>query len=97
MCYGAFCLNVGQSLSHDTKDQSIISGRRQKAGCIPRPNRCSTQNGYAAGYQCDEFPFASTVSNGGTTKRVNRCVPLEQNSSKCPLGINFPRVLQPVL
>lgn len=82
MCYGAFCLDVGESLNHDTKDESTQNDRRKVAGCLPKPNRCSTKKDHDPGYQCDEYPFASTVSDGGSSKRVNRCVPKKQNSSQ---------------
>ncbi|KAK3988876.1 deoxyribonuclease NucA/NucB-domain-containing protein [Cladorrhinum sp. PSN332] len=81
MCWGAFCQDVGEGLSYDRPDGSEKRRRRRAAGClVSGGNRCSTRQGYDPGYQCDEYPFASTVSNGGSDVRVNRCVPAIQNS-----------------
>ncbi|KAF1348208.1 deoxyribonuclease NucA/NucB-domain-containing protein [Delphinella strobiligena] len=81
MCYGSYCLSNGASLTYDDPPAATSSARRTAAGCMPNPNRCSTINGYAEGYNCDEFPFASVeLSGGGTATRVNRCVPSSQNS-----------------
>ncbi len=75
-------MNIGVNLKWDRPDKKTIAARRRAAGCAPNPNRCSTKKGYKAGYNCDEYPFASTVSNGKVRTRVNRCVPKKQNSSE---------------
>ncbi|KAK4160450.1 hypothetical protein QBC43DRAFT_373120 [Cladorrhinum sp. PSN259] len=81
MCWGAYCQDVGEGLSYDKPDASEKRRRRRAAGClVSGGNRCSTRKGHDAGYQCDEYPFASTVSRGGSDARVNRCVPSVQNS-----------------
>lgn len=67
-------MNIGVKLEWDRPDKKTIAARRRAAGCAPNPNRCSTKKGYKAGYNCDEYPFASTISNGKVRKRVNRCV-----------------------
>jgi len=83
MCYGAYCLDIGESLTYDKPSASEKRKRRKAAGCIESGgNRCSTRKGHDPGFNCDEYPFASTVSDGGASDRVNRCVPVQQNSSK---------------
>ncbi|KAL1617158.1 hypothetical protein SLS54_007935 [Diplodia seriata] len=79
MCYGAYCKGIGTSLKYDKADSKEKRNRRHQAGCIASGgNRCSTKKGFKSGYQCDEYPFASTVSNGAST-RLNRCVPAAEN------------------
>ena len=82
MCYGIFCQNIGSGLTADRPDKAILDARRKAAGCKPNPNRCSVKKGYQAGFSCDEFPFASTTSEGSIKTRINRCVPATENSSK---------------
>ncbi|KAI1823321.1 deoxyribonuclease NucA/NucB-domain-containing protein [Xylaria intraflava] len=80
MCYGAYCAGIGSSLQYDQPSSGTKRDRRKAAGCIASGgNRCSTKKGYASGYQCDEYPFASTVPSGGSNTRLNRCVPAAQN------------------
>lgn len=80
---GSYCLTNGASLTFDVPPPATSTARRTAAGCMPNPNRCSTINGYASGYNCDEYPFASVeITGGATATRVNRCVPSGQNSSK---------------
>lgn len=77
---GAYCANIGTSLQYDKPDSSTKRDRRKAAGCIESGgNRCSTKKGHAAGFQCDEYPFASTVPTNGKSTRLNRCVPAAQN------------------
>jgi hypothetical protein len=67
-------------LQYDQPDSSTKRNRRKAAGCIASGgNRCSTKKGHAAGFQCDEYPFASSVPTNGATTRLNRCVPADQN------------------
>jgi len=83
MCYGAYCLDIGESLTYDKPSASEKRKRRKAAGCIESGgNRCSTRKGHDPGFNCDEYPFASTVSDGGASDRVNRCVPVQQNSKQ---------------
>ncbi|KAI1130675.1 hypothetical protein F5Y10DRAFT_263018 [Nemania abortiva] len=80
MCYGAYCAGIGSSLQYDQPDSTTKRNRRKAAGCIASGgNRCSTKKGYASGFQCDEYPFASSVPTGGSNTRLNRCVPADQN------------------
>ncbi|KAI0388319.1 hypothetical protein F5Y17DRAFT_463829 [Xylariaceae sp. FL0594] len=80
MCYGAYCQGIGSSLQYDQPDSATKRDRRKAAGCIASGgNRCSTKQGYASGFQCDEYPFASSVPTGGSSTRLNRCVPADQN------------------
>ncbi|KAI1387100.1 deoxyribonuclease NucA/NucB-domain-containing protein [Hypoxylon trugodes] len=80
MCYGAYCAGIGTALRYDQPDPSTKRNRRKAAGCIASGgNRCSTKQHHDPGYQCDEYPFASSVPNGGTNVRLNRCVPASQN------------------
>ncbi|KAF3013569.1 hypothetical protein E8E14_011209 [Neopestalotiopsis sp. 37M] len=80
MCYGAYCAGIGSGLTYDQPDSSTKRNRRKAAGCIASGgNRCSTKKGYASGFQCDEYPFASSTANSGETTRLNRCVPAAQN------------------
>ncbi|KAI1379798.1 hypothetical protein F4677DRAFT_441995 [Hypoxylon crocopeplum] len=77
---GAFCAGIGEGLQYDQPDSSTKRNRRKAAGCIASGgNRCSTKKGYASGFQCDEYPFASSVPTNGATTRLNRCVPADQN------------------
>ncbi|KAH8682842.1 hypothetical protein BGZ60DRAFT_551660 [Tricladium varicosporioides] len=80
MCYGAYCNSVGDSLHYDKAAAATKRLRRRQAGCIASGgNRCSTKKDHTAGFQCDEYPFASTDS---TKKRGNRCVPSKENSKQ---------------
>ncbi|KAK6209295.1 hypothetical protein LQW54_006399 [Pestalotiopsis sp. IQ-011] len=80
MCYGANCAGIGQSMTYDQPDSSTKRNRRKAAGCIASGgNRCSTKKGYTSGYQCDEYPFASSSPSNGASTRLNRCVPAAQN------------------
>ncbi|ESK94016.1 hypothetical protein Moror_12910 [Moniliophthora roreri MCA 2997] len=62
-------------------------GRRQAAGCLPNPNRCSTNPPNTQRVTCDEYPFASAhgignngwYSNSGAT---TRCVSSAECSSQ---------------
>ncbi|KAM3075050.1 hypothetical protein ACMFMF_005732 [Clarireedia jacksonii] len=77
---GAFCKQIGESLQYDKPDSTTKRNRRKAAGCIASGgNRCSTKKGYASGFQCDEYPFASSIPTNGATTRLNRCVPAAQN------------------
>ncbi|KAL9615688.1 MAG: hypothetical protein Q9160_009336 [Pyrenula sp. 1 TL-2023] len=77
---GALCAGIGTSLRYNQPDATRKRNRRKAAGCIASGgNRCSTKKGHASGFQCDEYPFASSVSNGGSNTRLNRCVPAAQN------------------
>ncbi|KAI0426288.1 hypothetical protein F5Y09DRAFT_345855 [Xylaria sp. FL1042] len=49
-----------------------------KACSMTNPTRPRSK-GYASGFQCDEYPFASSVPTGGSNTRLNRCVPAAQN------------------
>ncbi|KAI1084530.1 deoxyribonuclease NucA/NucB-domain-containing protein [Whalleya microplaca] len=80
MCYGALCAGIGEGLQYDQPDSTTKRNRRKAAGCIASGgNRCSTKKGHASGFQCDEYPFASSVPTNGATTRLNRCVPADQN------------------
>ncbi|KAI0452519.1 hypothetical protein F5B21DRAFT_526782 [Xylaria acuta] len=80
MCYGAFCAGIGEGLQYDQPDSTTKRNRRKAAGCIASGgNRCSTKQGHDPGFQCDEYPFASSVPTNGATTRLNRCVPADQN------------------
>ena len=77
---GAYCAGIGVNLQYDKPDPAIKRNRRKAAGCIASGgNRCSSKKGHAAGFQCDEYPFASSVPSGGSNTRLNRCVPAAQN------------------
>ncbi|KAF7890094.1 uncharacterized protein EAF02_002509 [Botrytis sinoallii] len=77
---GAFCAGIGESLQYDKPDSSTKRNRRKAAGCIASGgNRCSVKKGHASGFQCDEYPFASSIPSNGATTRLNRCVPAAQN------------------
>lgn len=104
MCWGAFCVDQKTLyLIYDKASKSVKRSRRKAAGCLdnlkPGNNRCSKgRPGAIAGYNCDEYPFASSKSNtqaAATTKenRCSRCVPSKENSSKyyvkfCRAGAN---------
>ncbi|KAF7920540.1 uncharacterized protein EAE97_011433 [Botrytis byssoidea] len=80
MCYGAFCAGIGESLQYDRPDSSTKRNRRKAAGCIASGgNRCSVKKDHASGFQCDEYPFASSIPSNGATTRLNHCVPAAQN------------------
>ncbi|KZV93817.1 hypothetical protein EXIGLDRAFT_709762 [Exidia glandulosa HHB12029] len=83
MCYGALCLNIGSALTFDNPSATDKRNRRKAAGCIESGgNRCSVRKGHAAGFQCDEYPFASSSPRGTITDRINRCVPAGENSKQ---------------
>lgn len=89
MCWGAYCKGDGTALTYDRPNKVTKAARRKAAGCAPNPNRCSTKMGHAAGYQCDEYIFASTKKQNGAATRVNRCIIANQNSStysSCSVG-----------
>ena len=79
-----YCSGIGADLTYDTKDSKLKARRRTNAECLPSPNRCQ-QGSYAGGaYQCDEYPFASTIARNAAqpTRRQNSCVLSEQNRGK---------------
>ncbi|QIW97074.1 hypothetical protein AMS68_002592 [Peltaster fructicola] len=90
MCWGAFCVaDKTQFLTYDKASKSVKSARRKAAGCLdnkkPGNNRCSAgRPGAKKGYNCDEYPFASSKSDSGSSKenRCSRCVPSKQNSKQ---------------
>ncbi|KAI4655826.1 hypothetical protein J4E93_000541 [Alternaria ventricosa] len=82
MCWGAYCTrpSFGVTLNYDryggtgNRDSAIGRARQRSAGCLPRPNRCSTRGGNPrAGENCDEYPFAST-SDADAGGQVTKCV-----------------------
>ncbi|KAI0597282.1 hypothetical protein F4775DRAFT_561457 [Biscogniauxia sp. FL1348] len=90
MCWGAYCTQpkFGATLTYDNyggsgkRDGPVGTARQTKAGCAPRPNRCSTKHNPPnphAGENCDEYPFASTkdADKGG---QVTKCVISKHNS-----------------
>ncbi|KAB2572013.1 hypothetical protein DBV05_g9315 [Lasiodiplodia theobromae] len=82
MCYGAYCVGIGTRLKYDKPDSTTKRNRRKAAGCIESGgNRCSVKKNYDKGYQCDEYPFASTavIGGGDDQTRINRCVPAGEN------------------
>ncbi|KAK8029689.1 hypothetical protein PG993_010980 [Apiospora rasikravindrae] len=92
MCWGAYCVpSSTTSLVYDKASKSKKRERRKAAGCIdnqkPGNNRCSQgRPGAIKGYNCDEYPFASskanTQSTNGKENRCSRCVPSSQNSKQ---------------
>jgi len=103
--YPEICANICyyQHCKHGSLVQHPKSGRTEAAACANRPNKCSTGHKGPAGayphsgYQCDEFPLASTTE-GGNANAATRCVPGRQNSSaggkfKFPAGTAVTTVL----
>lgn len=88
---GAYCVpSHTTSLVYDKASKSKKRERRKAAGCVdnkkPGTNRCSKgRPGAIKGYNCDEYPFASSkaqkTANNGKENRCSRCVPSKQNSS----------------
>ncbi|KAF4633503.1 hypothetical protein G7Y89_g4616 [Cudoniella acicularis] len=77
---GAYCNGVGEALNYDKATAAVKRQRRRQAGCIATGgNRCSTKQNHGPGFQCDEYPYASTDS---PKTRGNRCVPSGQNSKQ---------------
>ncbi|KAI1747306.1 hypothetical protein F4782DRAFT_543603 [Xylaria castorea] len=71
------CTNI---LQYDQPGSTTKRNHRKATGYIASGgNRCSTKKGHASGFQCDEYPFASSVPTGGSNTRLNRCVPADQN------------------
>ncbi|KAI0485623.1 hypothetical protein F4859DRAFT_528587 [Xylaria cf. heliscus] len=89
---GAYCVpSKTTSLVYDKAGNSKKRERRKAAGCIdsqkPGNNRCSKgRPGAKPGYNCDEYPFASSKADagasGGKEDRCSRCVPSSQNSKQ---------------
>jgi hypothetical protein len=89
---GAFCRGIGDGLQYDQPDSTTKRDRRKVAGCIASGgNRCSTKQGHDAGFQCDEYPFASSVPTNGASVRLNRCVPADQNRKQGGINSTFYR------
>jgi hypothetical protein len=79
---GAYCAGNGDKLYHDIASKQEKRDRRKDAGCIVSGgNRCSTKKKHKAGFECDEFPYASSKPKGSTTHRLNKCVPAKENHS----------------
>ena len=70
-------LNSPYDLTWDNANAQTKDDRRRTAFC-GRNNRCNAANLRRPGYNCDEFPFAST-SEADTGGQVSRCVPSIQN------------------
>ncbi|ESK87205.1 hypothetical protein Moror_5852 [Moniliophthora roreri MCA 2997] len=85
MCYAS---NRGVYFAmHFDPDTNNRGPRRQAAGCLPNPNRCSTSPPTPQRVTCDEYPFASThgTGNGGWysgTGATTRCVSSFECSSQ---------------
>jgi len=86
MCYGFNCKGLPDTL---TIQRSGCAAARKSNKCgmnSPKPNYCSTKvtpNAFAAGYSCDEYPFASTAEGSSAAgNAATRCVPKGQNSSQ---------------
>ncbi|KAF4458685.1 deoxyribonuclease nucA nucB domain-containing [Fusarium albosuccineum] len=87
ICWATRCASpkFSLTLTYDQPSASIERSRRRTAGCGSN-NRC-TKRGKGVGRRlpvskygsCDEYPFASTRSNG---KQVSRCAPKSQNNSQ---------------
>ncbi|KAH7390283.1 hypothetical protein BKA64DRAFT_580300 [Cadophora sp. MPI-SDFR-AT-0126] len=83
MCWAVHC-TAGKwraQLTYDAVSKTVNRRRRRAAGCMPSPNRCSVKSGYQAGFNCDEYPFAS-VSESDAGGQSNRCVHTGQNSAQ---------------
>ncbi|KAI3601419.1 hypothetical protein WG66_002589 [Moniliophthora roreri] len=91
---------------HFDPDTRNRRGRRQAAGCVPSPNRCSRTPHTPARVTCDEFPFASTygldpalrpnlgwfVATGATTRCVSTAECRSQGGSLSAFYQSFGRV-----
>ena len=90
MCWGAYCSNYEVSLEFDNPSEDTKKARRQKAGCLPNPNRCNPPNNGndPDNNSCDEYPFAST-SNADNVQQTTRCIPGSENSSMLFLQYSF--------
>ncbi|KAI1128203.1 hypothetical protein F5Y10DRAFT_265385 [Nemania abortiva] len=91
MCWGAYCVPSSTDfLTYDKPSKPTKRERRKAAGCIDNigmagSNRCSNKRpGTRPGYNCDEYPFASSKadSSSGKENRCSRCVPSSQNSKQ---------------
>jgi len=83
ICYGLYCAGKALPQTLTINRANCPAARKSNACGATNPNYCSTKKGFAAGYSCDEYPFASTVEGknaGGNT--ATRCVPKGQNSSQ---------------
>ncbi|KAI1659582.1 deoxyribonuclease NucA/NucB-domain-containing protein [Daldinia decipiens] len=77
MCYATNCKHKPKQLTWDDPISSIERKRRQTAGC-GGINRCSQKKLKKSGFNCDEYPFAST-RNADRGGQINRCVPSTEN------------------
>ncbi|KAI2782987.1 deoxyribonuclease NucA/NucB-domain-containing protein [Daldinia loculata] len=78
MCYATNCKNQPKQLTWDKPRPSTESKRRRTAGCGSN-NRCGKKKLMKTGFNCDEYPFAST-RNADRGGQINRCVPERENS-----------------
>ncbi|PVI05775.1 hypothetical protein DM02DRAFT_623838 [Periconia macrospinosa] len=82
-CYGAYCAGNGDLLRYDKPDKKEKRNRRKQAGCEKSGgNRCSVKKNHIIGFQCDEFPYASSSPKGSVTARLNKCVPKAENNKQ---------------
>ncbi|KAI1469391.1 deoxyribonuclease NucA/NucB-domain-containing protein [Daldinia caldariorum] len=78
MCFAVHCKHKPKQLTWDKPLYDVERKRRLSAGC-GQNNRCSEKKLKKKGYNCDEYPFATTkqADRGG---QINRCVPRSENS-----------------
>ncbi|KAK6953488.1 hypothetical protein Daesc_005793 [Daldinia eschscholtzii] len=78
MCFATNCKHKPKQLTWDKPRSSVEGKRRRTAGCGSN-NRCSQKKLGKKGFNCDEYPFASSkqADRGG---QINRCVPERENS-----------------
>ncbi|KAK0219255.1 deoxyribonuclease NucA/NucB-domain-containing protein [Armillaria fumosa] len=85
ICFSWFCNNGPRSVAPDRVN---AAAHRASNSCgKPKNNRCSTAIGHAAGYQCDEWPWAS--SNAGGANAATRCIPSADNTGSGSKWGNF--------
>ncbi|KAL0960690.1 hypothetical protein HGRIS_005717 [Hohenbuehelia grisea] len=85
ICFSWYCNNGPRVV---TVDRASANAHRASNSCGNQgPNRCSTQRGHASGYQCDEWPWASSVEGGANA--ATRCILASDNTGSGSAWGNF--------
>ncbi|KAK0219254.1 deoxyribonuclease NucA/NucB-domain-containing protein, partial [Armillaria fumosa] len=85
ICFSWYCNNGPRSVSPDRVN---AAAHRASNSCgKSTPNRCSVNKGHIPGYQCDEWPWAS--SNAGGANAATRCIPSADNTGSGSKWGNF--------
>ncbi|KAK0492938.1 deoxyribonuclease NucA/NucB-domain-containing protein [Armillaria luteobubalina] len=85
ICFSWYCNKGPRSVAPDRVN---AKAHRASNSCgKSTPNRCSISKGHLPGYQCDEWPWASSTAGGANA--ATRCIPAADNTGSGSSWGNF--------